>query len=447
MFRILLVAVVGLGSINGRAAATDAAPEPAPQIAIEGRYMPRTWTDHTGTRHATATFLDADRHNVRVRKSSGAEVNVPLAKLSTSDQDWVASQLSDAVQSASAGFAGRIWEGLALARLPDQVVQLLTPADETRELVRDVQANAVYVQVSEKFLNRLLPRNRSHRAPVSDVILGAQVRGQAHTRSTLRLDLVPSSTGAVSDLLVTGRSDSRTTSYSYPVQLHGHAVTVFSARKRVIAGDDRVVILPTVSAARSQSVTDSITSSLPRLRGRISVRIAAREVAGKRGKIDYISARHAEQRVNRTVDQLVARSLAEMPEIVRTVLRQGKSSVPVRVVSRSTDDRLQVSLLPKNKAIGDELPAPPTIQSDADIVVQIHSPLLNRALSRVDMKDAVRRALAQTAKARIVRLVSTQASAAPHWTLRWSGDHRWVTFTWSETPTKRVIEDKVASAP
>jgi hypothetical protein len=205
--------------------------------------------------------------------------------------------------------------------------------------------------------------------------------------------------------------------------------------------------LPAVSAARSQSVTDSITSSLPRLRGRISTRIAAREVASKRGQVDYISARHAEQRVNRMVDQLVTGALAKMPETLRTVFTQGKSRLSMRLVSRSTDDRLHVSLLPKDKSLGDEMPMPPTIQSNADVVVQIHAPLLNRALGRAGWKDAVRQVLAKTAKARLVQLVSTRGSTAPHWTLRWSGDHRWVTFTWSDQPVSRVVEDKVASSP
>ena len=133
----------------------------------------------------------------------------------------------------------------------------------------------------------------------------------------------------MSDLLVTGRCDSRTTGYSYPVQVHGHAVTVFSARKRVIARDDKVLVLPAVSAARSQRSRIRSRPSLPRLRGRISIRIASREVAGSRGQVDYISARHAEQHVNRTVDQLVAGPCRNAGDSANRS-DKGQSSMPMR---------------------------------------------------------------------------------------------------------------------
>ncbi len=69
----------------------------------------RTWTDVTGKFKVRASLVDVEEGNVRLRKSDGKTISVPLEKLSEADQQWIAKNASGAttegVPAAAAGGA------------------------------------------------------------------------------------------------------------------------------------------------------------------------------------------------------------------------------------------------------------------------------------------------------------------------------------------------------
>ena len=50
---------------------------------------PRLWTDNTGRFQVTAVFVSLTGGNVKLRKSDGNEITLPLERLSREDRDWI----------------------------------------------------------------------------------------------------------------------------------------------------------------------------------------------------------------------------------------------------------------------------------------------------------------------------------------------------------------------
>jgi hypothetical protein len=73
------------------------APEPLPEPA-----EPRTWTDDSGKFTVTARFDGVINANVRLLKEDASQVTVPLARLSTEDQQWIEERLKQPPRGAVA---------------------------------------------------------------------------------------------------------------------------------------------------------------------------------------------------------------------------------------------------------------------------------------------------------------------------------------------------------
>jgi septal ring factor EnvC (AmiA/AmiB activator) len=55
----------------------------------------RTWTDSTGSHRVLAVLVDATDVAVKLRKQDGDVIAVPLERLSSPDQSWVASAVDE----------------------------------------------------------------------------------------------------------------------------------------------------------------------------------------------------------------------------------------------------------------------------------------------------------------------------------------------------------------
>lgn len=94
------LAVLSLTTVP--AAETGRGKKPAAQQA-------RNWTDATGQHRIRATLLGVEDDKVRLRKSDGSEITVPLERLSELDQKWVAKQATALESQAAASEGGGEW--------------------------------------------------------------------------------------------------------------------------------------------------------------------------------------------------------------------------------------------------------------------------------------------------------------------------------------------------
>ncbi|NND98014.1 MAG: hypothetical protein HKN47_11865 [Pirellulaceae bacterium] len=61
----------------------------------------RTWRDQSGEFELQAILVDANGWGVKLRKQTGAMVNVPIDRLSSSDQSYVARVIADRIQDGA----------------------------------------------------------------------------------------------------------------------------------------------------------------------------------------------------------------------------------------------------------------------------------------------------------------------------------------------------------
>ena len=102
------------------------------------------------------------------------------------------------------------------------------------ETVNAYYRNAnVRIALSVELINRLIPQQRPQVEPVQDNILGAYVEGKSHTRTRLRLVLLPDRSRWQVGLEAEGQVDSDTASSRGPATFYQYGNAFFRARKRL----------------------------------------------------------------------------------------------------------------------------------------------------------------------------------------------------------------------
>jgi hypothetical protein len=164
----------------------------------------------------------------------------------------------------------------------------------------------VHVQVSAELLARQAVQRIDKRVDVRDVVLGTPLHGRAHVAATARLELLEDDDQAVFEIVLTGKADSTTTGEAPPTRIHSRSTTHFTARKKLILDEQGLRALPATCSAEAHSTIESVSSSLPGLRGRISRRVAWRRAQDQRAAAERVSARHCEQTICRNFDADIA---------------------------------------------------------------------------------------------------------------------------------------------
>src|SRR5205085_1348042 len=112
-------------------------------------------------------------------------------------------------------------------------------------------------------------------------------------------------------LAVKGSDWFATTARSGPVQVSSRGSTNFSAEKMLrLEGIDILSSAP-ISSASTHTNTTGISTDLPRLRGRISLRIASCREAENHGLVESITSERTRRRLERAFDGLVQDRTAE----------------------------------------------------------------------------------------------------------------------------------------
>lgn len=117
----------GLRGQPPQAPSTDSSAEP---------YAERTWTDAAGKFTLQATLVEFQQEWVRLRKADDSIIDVPLAKLSSADRDYVTSiEQSQASNGAQAGNPFDAPSGVALeANTTEFTLQSVEPSSDRSEL-------------------------------------------------------------------------------------------------------------------------------------------------------------------------------------------------------------------------------------------------------------------------------------------------------------------------
>jgi len=450
--------------VIGCALMVCARPSQASDAAAEGGLdSVRNWTDSTGRFHTAGSLVDGNRSTVRIKKqATGTVITVSRERLSAQDREFVDKALNPVHhQPGQSAPSGRNAEraskppqntakspigwlndlaasppflrGLTDARgssAPAGAVSSSSPGRTANAAW--LPENMVYVRLSKPLLERMVRQDVSLRSAVEDNILGTPVSGVSQTSGHAELELQPHPDVGLGQIHFGGTINYDTTGFAGPVQIFTRGITQFQSVKTIWLDGQGIHLAPAATNANTQSTITGITTSLPRLRGRISLRIAQSRAAESHAETEQITSQHAARRINRHFDASAEEQVAELRKIVSTKLAALPLDDPLRPRgwhARSKPDFLEIVLLgPPGDGSG-YVPAPTTKLGTADVRVDIHAAVVKAA-----MTDPAARSIIQ-AVAVSMAMRPTESSQTP--TIAWSDDSQWLSISWQAPKGER----------
>ncbi|MDZ4784028.1 MAG: SHD1 domain-containing protein, partial [Planctomycetia bacterium] len=378
----------------------------------------RHWRDNTGRFETRAGLVGASEKTATLKKANGRLVDVPLARLSEGDRDYLAAWQRQGMSSAKS------WQPVAAQIAPR--VQGWLNGDEA--LAADVfpTPDAVHIRLGNAYLNRRFAREIDRTVPVRDTILGTPIRGTSDVDGDVTIVATPAEENGALLVKVRGVAHSRTVGTHHPVWIHSRSTTTFVGTKRVNITPDGVTFLPAEVTATSRSRSAGISTSLPRLRGRIATNIASRRVEESRPEADRISAAHNRDRVARDIDRQVEKSLKRTDDFLSRHHQRFSEALGLedaKVTSRSTNDYLEFAFA---SAEPSHPSTPPEFVSDADVEILLHTP----SVTPIVVGPAARLVLTNLFNALLDDVLEERADrkdrAPVECQLVWSRDQQWL---------------------
>jgi hypothetical protein len=387
-------------------------------------HQSRVWVDSSGKYRTEATLVSRTADSVVLRKGDGVVVHVPLRRLSLSDRRYLddVSHANTDLAAKARGIAG------AMHHLKGEASQRPSVEGEPRSFHVDaLPADLVYIHVSDRLLRRQISRPVVRQTLVNEVIVGTPVSGTAGTAGTIGLRLVPSGDRGVVDLLFHGQVQSRTTGFGGPVQVHSSGVTQFSAVKRVLLDEGGIEVLPARVAAQTSTAIHGISTSLPRLRGRIARRIGERRATDLKPAAEAEAARKAEVRIAREFDADVTGELVRANRRLSGAL----AALPIdddllrgRVRFASSGQYLQVAIHRDGGKVSLAPPPAPQALGSPELVVHVRDAVVDRLVRDTDMQrrfEPLVRALLAENSPHLVGVLAADAQLS----LKQSADGQW----------------------
>lgn len=395
----------------------------------------RRWRDNTGRFETRARLIAASETNATLKKANGLLVDVPLRRLSQADRDYLAAW------GQRQAIASQVMQPLASQVVPR--VQEWITGDESDASVFP-QPDAVHIRLGNAYLNRRYAREIDRTAPVRDYILGTPIRGTSRVDGRVTLAATPDETNGALLVRVRGVAHSRTVGAHPPVWIHSRATTNFFGVKRIKITPDGVTFSPAQVRATTVSRGAGISTSLPRLRGRIARRIATRRVEASRPQADRISAAHNRDRIARDIDRQVEASLAQTDDFLSRYRERFSETLGLgdaKLTCRSTDDYLEFAFTSPDASIASK---PPEFVEDADVEILLHTstpaPFVVGAAARLALTNLFNSFLDDVLENRAERRNRTPVEC----NLVWSRDQQWLAIQASREPTPRVTQATAA---
>lgn len=265
------------------------------------------------------------------------------------------------------------------------VMGRLEIAHQAPELVRAVRKNLSHpnlsVQVSERFINAGMSRPVDDSRPVVDNILGTHITGDGRTMGKVTVNLRPSRSNAQLETVLEGSVVTDTVGQNGPVYIYSDGVTKVRAVKRITLDKEGLSSKPAVCRATTDTDIQGIATTRDGRIGEKLIRRAAwRRIDQQQSQAEEIAAEHAAGRVERAVNkeakERFAKAQGDYDDKFRNpLLRRGQFPQVLRF--RTTDDHLFVTGLQANRYQLGAPNAPPSADSNRDILVRVHESMIN----------------------------------------------------------------------
>jgi hypothetical protein len=384
--------------------------------------------------------MKIDGDTLWLRRADGKHTQTTMSALSEPDRQYVAAHralFSDVSKPPSV--ASQVIENVAdyvetIQQLPDR----LTPSQVDRDCPQ-VPAAIIYVRVSKDFLEDYVERSVRRRKDVHDCILGARIVGESDTLGKTRLTLIPNNSYLSANIGFDGTVRARTRGYKSPVVVHSISDSTFNAHKQIRLDDSGLHTAPSTAKVCTNLRTTGITTSLPRLRGRIATRIAWRRVSQSRCQAEAIAADHTADDIRSDFDQRINRSVANVQKLLGTKiveLETGRSPMPTDVRFRCRPESLEMAIIREDATLEERKLRPPAAMEGADVSVRVHRTLFTSAIEDPQLIQNLAPLLTKLLDARSKQNgegVRTNASDKPGTDANWAIDSEWVSLDFTDT--------------
>ncbi len=268
-----------------------------------------------------------------------------------------------------------------------KVLGLIHLLGDSPQLVERVRAKFdrpnIWTNVSLAALQRLAQRPVSETTSVRDVILGASVRGVAHSTGVLGITTLPSNNHIAMELQLTGNIQSNTSSFKKPVRISSLGSTDFVATKQLQISDERFLALPALASARTKTRICSVKKTGGKFGHRLIEKIARKKVAESKPQAERIAARHAEQKVAAKFDRQVVEVMYTARQNYDNKLhppleRIGMFPEYLHMASTSSGIQIETTLATYKQVSTNR--HPPGTRVDNDLTLQVHESALNNFL-------------------------------------------------------------------
>ncbi|MEX2091772.1 MAG: hypothetical protein WD971_03795 [Pirellulales bacterium] len=269
--------------------------------------------------------------------------------------------------------------GSAIGRRLD----LLAGLGQAPELVAAVreefaQPNALFTVSTDLLRSAADPIDRHD--PITDVILGTQIRGQGHTIGTVSLDTVPNADKAIIKLTTDGRVVSQNVGRNGPAVIRSTGYTDFDATQLVEFTATGFRALPAKVSATTRSNIHSVSKAGGGMGRRVVANVGMQKAHEKQGQANRIAADHAETRIARRmtdqVDERLRKAWKRYQNDYRLPLER-RGELPRYTRFSTTDTSLAFETTQANRGQLAAPGAPPESPSDSDLVLRLHESAVN----------------------------------------------------------------------
>jgi hypothetical protein len=440
------------------AARSPSDPQASSRTKSQKEQSIREWSDASGTRTARATLLNVEGEKVSLRGEDGGLREVALSELSDADRQFVASQrrtlpsTSEAPSNsspASSSVVSNVVDKLAsgLPKLKDAVSLLSPVTPEAQDNTNP--AGLLYVRMSRDFIDRHMQRSVDKQGPVRDLVLGTDIYGESNTTGETHIALLPSDGAIKAEIHFDGMVRARTTGYNGPAILHYVSDTPFHARKTITIDESGLSLSDAQISSTTNLQTTGIQTTLPRLRGRIASRIAARRNAGSHNQAEAITDRHTADRVRADFDRGANEKIAKLedmlgPSLSRLTSVQDQPKPITRF--RSNTDYAELAMIRSDARPKEWELKPPGIEGNPDVAIRVNRSLVGRVLADAELSRQWAPLIASFSNGALSSNASVifASDKTPIGRPKVSIDGNWVSVDLSSEPPA-ATEDRVAS--
>jgi len=290
----------------------------------------------------------------------------------------------------------------------------------------------LFVQISEEMMQTGFNTDIDERLTVREVIMGTSIRGDAHMKGRVTLELVPDLEKAAVDIVLSGTTTSSNVGHNGPVTIYSTSSTTVDAKKRMLVDATGISTERARADCRVRSRVTNIGGSA------IAQSVAWKRVGQQKGQAEAIASQRADRRAENKMDQEVSELLKRANELFTDGFRNPlirRDGFPQILQFTTTEDDLHVTALESGP---DQLAAPdgpPTLTTNLDVGIRLHESLVanmsQAALGGVTLTDE-----------RLVELVERLTGAVPDELAITEEDDPWsITFV-SERPLEARFDEQ-----